>query len=46
MVRKEIEGHLYGTTSGTLLALSPDEVRYEFTATPADPASWYEVLPG
>jgi uncharacterized protein with NRDE domain len=43
VVRKEIEGHLYGTTSGTLLALSSDEVRYEFTATPADPSSWYAL---
>ena len=43
VVRKEIEGHLYGSTSGTLVALAPDEVRYEFTATPADPSSWYEV---
>jgi hypothetical protein len=43
VVCKEIEGHLYGSTSGTLLALSPQEVRYEFTATPADTASWFEV---
>ncbi len=43
VVRKEIEGHLYGTTSASLLALSDDEVRYEFTATPADARSWYEV---
>ena len=43
VVRKEIEGHLYGTTSGSLVALSASDVRYEFTATPAAPASWYEV---
>ena len=43
VVRKEIEGHLYGTTSGTLLALSRDELHYEFTATPGDAASWFEV---
>jgi len=43
VVRKEIEGHLYGTTSGSLLAVAPDQVRYEFTATPGDRASWYEV---
>lgn len=43
VVRKEIEGHLYGTTSGSLVALSPTEVRYEFTATPADVRSWYEI---
>lgn len=43
VVRKTIEGHLYGTTSASLLALSADEVRYEFTATPADVRSWYEI---
>jgi uncharacterized protein with NRDE domain len=43
VVRKDIEDHLYGTTSGTLLALSRDELRYEFTATPGDATSWYEV---
>ena len=46
VVRKEIEGHDYGTTSGSLLALSPDAVRYEFTATPGDPGSWFEVDTG
>ena len=43
VVRKVIEGHDYGTTSGTLLAMSIDAVRYEFTATPGDRASWFEV---
>ena len=43
VVRTEIEGHLYGTTSGSLVALSPDDVRYEFTATPDDPDSWSRV---
>jgi hypothetical protein len=43
VVRKEIEGHLYGTTSGSLVALAAGEVSYEFTATPGDPRSWYEV---
>jgi hypothetical protein len=43
VVRKEIEGHPYGTTSGSLLALAPAEVRYEFTATPADVSSWRPV---
>ena len=43
VVRKEIEGHLYGSTSGTLLGLAADAVHYEFTATPGDAGSWYEV---
>jgi uncharacterized protein with NRDE domain len=43
VVRKEIEDHLYGTTSGTLVGLGHDELHYEFTATPSDATSWYEV---
>jgi hypothetical protein len=43
VVRKEIEGHLYGTTSGSLLAVSSSQVRYEFTGTPGEATSWYEV---
>lgn len=42
VVAKEIEGRRYGSTSATLVTLGPDEVRYEFTATPADP-SWATV---
>lgn len=42
IVRREIEGKLYGSTSATLVALAPDEVRYDFTATPSDPL-WYPV---
>ncbi len=43
VVRKEIEGRLYGSTSAALVALSSDAVRYDFTATPADPSSWSAV---
>lgn len=43
VVRKEIDGHPYGTTSASLIGLSEDEVRYEFTATPVDARSWFEV---
>jgi uncharacterized protein with NRDE domain len=43
VVRKEIEGHLYGTTSASLLAISSDAVRYQFTGTPMDEGSWYDV---
>ena len=46
VVRKEIDGRLYGSTSAALVALSPAEVRYDFTATPADPASWTPVAAG
>jgi len=45
-VVKEIEGHRYGSTSGALVALSADgRVRYDFTATPADPTSWQPIVP-
>lgn len=47
VVAKEIEGHAYGSTSAALVALGSDgRVRYDFTATPADAASWVPVLPG
>jgi uncharacterized protein with NRDE domain len=40
IVAKEIEGRAYGSTSASLLALSPAGVRYDFTATPAHPQWW------
>jgi uncharacterized protein with NRDE domain len=44
IVRKEIEGRAYGSTSGSLVALGRDgRVRYAFTPTPADPGSWSTV---
>jgi hypothetical protein len=44
IVRKEIEGRAYGSTSGTLVGLASDgRVRYDFTPTPAEPASWTPV---
>lgn len=46
IVRRVIEGRTYGSTSATLVALSPDGVRYDFTADPTDTASWYPVLRG
>jgi hypothetical protein len=47
VVAKEVEGRTYGTTSGALVALGRDgRVRYDFTATPADAASWAEVATG
>jgi hypothetical protein len=42
LVHKEIEGRTYASTSATLVGLSPDAVRYDFTGTPATP-SWSEV---
>lgn len=45
IVAKEIEGRQYGSTSASLVALSPTTVRYDFTATPARP-SWWAVDTG
>jgi uncharacterized protein with NRDE domain len=42
IVAKEIEGRAYGSTSASLVVLSPGGVRYDFTATPAQP-SWTPV---
>ena len=43
LVRREIEGRTYGSTSASLVAVRPRRVRYEFTATPTEPA-WSTVL--
>lgn len=43
IVRKKIEGRTYASTSATFVALSAEDVRYDFTATPADPSSWWTV---
>ncbi|MGQ0833187.1 MAG: NRDE family protein [Microthrixaceae bacterium] len=43
LVRREIEGRTYASTSATLVALAPSAVRYDFNPTPTDPSAWYEV---
>jgi uncharacterized protein with NRDE domain len=43
IVRREFEGKVYGSGSATLVAISADGVRYDFTATPATP-QWTPVL--
>jgi hypothetical protein len=43
IVRREVEGRTYGSTSATLVALALTAVRYDFTADPTDPATWREV---
>ena len=40
--RREVAGQTYGSTSACLVALGRSGVRYDFTATPADPA-WSAV---
>jgi Transport and Golgi organisation 2 len=44
IVRRDLSGgRIWGTTSMSLVALSPDGVRYDFTGAPGDPAAWYPV---
>jgi hypothetical protein len=38
------EGRVWGTTSVSLAALTPDGVRYDFSAAPGDGAGWSRVL--
>lgn len=45
IVRRELEGRTYASTSASLVALSPEGVRYDFSAEPTDPAAWHEVGP-
>jgi hypothetical protein len=45
IVATEIEGRAYGSTSGALVAIAADgRVRYDFSATPADPRTWQRIL--
>jgi hypothetical protein len=47
IVRRDLgDGRIWGTTSISLVALTPDGLRYDFTATPGDPAAWYPVPVG
>ncbi len=43
IARHTFAGRHYGSTSATLLALSDEALRYDFTAPPGADASWYEV---
>ena len=45
IVRRDLGGgRIWGTSSISLVALSADAVRYDFTARPGDPGAWYPVL--
>jgi hypothetical protein len=47
IVRRDLGGgRIWGTTSLSLAALSPDGLRYDFTAAPGDLAGWYPVPVG
>jgi hypothetical protein len=44
IVRRDLGGgRIWGTTSISLVALSTSGLRYDFTGSPGDPASWYNV---
>lgn len=45
LVRREVEGRSYGSTSASLVALGPDRLRYAFTASPHQPGGWFDVVP-
>jgi Transport and Golgi organisation 2 len=44
IVARTFEGRSYGSTSASLVALSPTTVRYDFTATPGPAAEWIQCL--
>jgi hypothetical protein len=46
VVRREIEGRTYASTSATLVGLSAEGVRYDFSGAPADMDAWSEVSRG
>jgi hypothetical protein len=47
IVRRDFgDGRIWGTTSISLIAFTPEGLRYDFTATPGDPAAWYPVPVG
>jgi Transport and Golgi organisation 2 len=47
IVRRDLGGgRIYGTTSISLVALSPGGLRYDFTAAPGDPRAWRQVPVG
>jgi hypothetical protein len=44
IARRELpDGRLWGTTSVTLVALAPDQIRYDFQASPGSETGWYPV---
>ena len=44
VVRRDLGGgRTWGTTSVSLVALTPEWVRYDFCAAPGNPTAWYQV---
>lgn len=45
LVRRTFGELAYGSTSASLVAVGPGRVRYDFSASPSDPATWRRILP-
>ncbi|MDX6434618.1 MAG: hypothetical protein QOE54_6984, partial [Streptosporangiaceae bacterium] len=46
VVRRDLgEGRIWGTGSISLVALTRDGLRYDFSGVPGDPRAWRTVLP-
>jgi Transport and Golgi organisation 2 len=43
IVRRQVGDRVWGTTSVSLVALSPGDVRYDFNGSPGDPSAWQPV---
>ena len=44
IVRRDFgDGRIWGTTSVSLVAFTPEGLRYDFTARPGDPEAWHPV---
>ncbi|HYZ52136.1 MAG TPA: NRDE family protein [Streptosporangiaceae bacterium] len=44
IVRRDLGGgRIWGTTSISLISVTPEGMRYDFTPAPGDPAAWYPV---
>jgi hypothetical protein len=47
IVRRDLgAGRIWGTTSISLVAMSPGGLRYDFTGRPGEPDAWYPVWMG
>ena len=43
LLRREIDGRIYASGAASLVALSRDRVRHDFSAAPHDAESWHTV---
>jgi hypothetical protein len=43
LLRREIDGRVYASGAASLVALSRDRVRHDFSGAPQDTQSWHTV---